>query len=166
MIPKLLLPSLPSPFLFYCRYGALHCSHWSMIRVIFSLHHVQVEIQWSPCFTYAHSRFFQSCSGPPAPLFWSLLVMVSLVYDLWYVEEYYSIIYLYQVETYLSIKNSVFSFTKKAYFITVWGKIDESECYKKYARLGECLKRFYIFSDILFIYFIIHVYIINQFDMN
>ena len=61
--------------------------------------------------------------------------MVSLVYYFWYAAEYYSVIYLYQFETYLSIKNYVFSFLKKAYFINVWGKIDESECYEKYERL-------------------------------
>ena len=61
----------------------------------------------------------------------------------------------------MSINNSVFSFLKKAYFINVWGKIDESKCYDKYARLGDCLKRFYIFSGMLFISFIIHMYLKN-----
>ena len=57
--------------------------------------------------------------------------MVSLLYDLWYVSEYNSVIYLYEVDMSLSIKILALVSPKKAYFVTVWETIDESECNKK-----------------------------------
>ena len=58
-------------------------------------------------------------------------------------------------------KELCLQFPQKSLFINVWGKIDEFECYEKYERLGESMKRFYMFSGILFISLIIHMYLRN-----
>ena len=161
MVPKPLLPSLLSPFLSIAGLWSANFSHWRLFQKLLQ---PPSSSGWVPVKPMLHL-----CSQPllpvmfwaSYPLFWSLPVMVSLVFDFWSVAEYYSVIYIYQVETYLFTKNFVFSFLKKAYFITVWGKIDESECYEEYARLGNCMKRFYMFSGMLFTSVIIHMYLRN-----
>ena len=100
-------PSLPLSFhhvIFYCRHGVLDCKHWSIIRDIFSLHQVQVNVEWIPLFTYALSPFCWSCSGHHANYFGVSFVMVNLLYDFWYVATYNAVIYIYQVEISLFIK--------------------------------------------------------------
>ena len=116
-------PSLPLSFhhvLFYCRYGVLDCKHWSIIRDIFSLHQVQFNFEWIPLFTYALSPFCWSCSGRHAHYFGVSFVMVSLLYDFWYVAACNAVIYIYQVEISLFIK-IMYSISPKNLILSLYG---------------------------------------------
>ena len=87
----------PSSHLFYLPfyllqvYGVLILAIEDYSRSYYSLHWVQVEFQWIPCFTYAHNHSCRSCPGPPAPVFWSILAMVSEWCNLCSVGSKYSV---------------------------------------------------------------------------
>ena len=122
MVPKPLLPSLLSPFLSIAGLWSTNFSHWRLFQNLLqppsSSGWFPVKPMLHPCSQpFLPVMFWASC-----PLFWSLPVMVSLVFDFWSVAEYYSVIYIYQVETYLFTKNFVFSFLKKSLFYHCMGE--------------------------------------------
>ena len=74
MNPKPTLPQSIIIILFYLQvWSAWGSSIEFLSKIFFSLNHIQVELQWIPCFTYALSLslviFWASC-----PPFWSLLM--------------------------------------------------------------------------------------------
>ena len=76
--------------------------------------------------------------------------MVSLLYDLWSVEAYKYVIYIYYFETYLSIKDFFFSFTKKLILSLYGGKLTNLSVIrnmKGWSNVGRdviCSVRFYL----------------------
>ena len=129
--------------LLYCTYGVINCSHWSMIRFIFSLHHIQVEIQWIPCFTYAQAPFVGHVLGL-LPLI--LESPCNGQFSIWFMICSRILLCNWSILCWnISVhKELCIQFPQKSLFYQCMGGIDESECYEKYARLGDCLKRFYM----------------------
>ena len=127
-----------------------------ILELNFSLHHLQVELQWSPCFTYAHNplpvRIQASC-----PSFWSLLCIGQYIIWIMLFENIINMLFTSSSLNISFIKYYLSYCTLKPCFASIWGDFDEFQCNKDYMKLWEWLSGLYMFNVVSYISIIFHI---------